>query len=121
MPFCRHFYRTERIIAVAAVLIASSLPVLAGDAPGMRSYADSFGNLVIHDPAGFKRILVGKGRFAGGHVRREGPEVVYLEEDRGRLYLRERGKCRYGALLRGRSYMYGLPDNVVPVPTVTCR
>jgi len=121
MPFCGHFYQTEKIGAVATILVALSTPVLAGDPGGVRSYADSFGNLVIHDPAGFKRILVGKGYLAEAQVRQEGPKMAYIEEDRGRLYLRERGKCRYGALLHGRSYMYGLPDNVVPVPTVTCR
>jgi|UniRef100_Q11DA4 hypothetical protein len=121
MPFCRHFYRTERIGALTAILIAFSSPALAGEPIGVGSYADSYGNLVIRDPAGFKRILVGKGHLAEEYTRREGVKVVYLEENRGRLYLRKQGKCRYGALLRGRSHMYGLPDNVVPVPTVTCR
>ncbi|WEX09947.1 hypothetical protein [Chelativorans sp. AA-79] len=108
---------------MAALLITFSLPAFAGDLAGERSYVDSFGNLVIHDPSGFKRILVGRGQPVEGHARRKirEPKVVYLEEDRGRLYLRERANCRYGALLQGRSYMYGLPDGVVPVPTVACR
>ncbi|WP_163265210.1 hypothetical protein [Chelativorans alearense] len=103
-----------------AVFLAAATPAFAG---GENIYADSFGNLVVHSPAGYKRIVVGKGYLAGdlaygGHGE---PKVVYLEEDRGALYLRKRESCRYGALLHGRSYMYGLPDNVVPVPTVSCR
>ncbi|WP_309084310.1 hypothetical protein [Chelativorans sp.] len=96
------------------MLLAGAVPAAACE----RVHGDSFGNLVVHSSAGLKRILVGMGQLAGGGAR---PKVMYLEQDGGRLYLREGGTCRYGALLRGRSHMYGLPDNVVPVPTATCR
>ena len=118
MPFCRHFSRGESLGVLAAILIAQATSALAGE----RIYADSFGNLVIHDPAGFKRIMVGKGYLADRFAHQgDAPKVVYLDEDRGPLYLRKRGTCRYGVLLHGRSHMYGLPDNVVPVPTAPCR
>jgi hypothetical protein len=119
MPFYRHFSRRQSLAMVVVLgFLAAATPAFAGGPVGEKTYADSFGNLVIHSPSGFKRILVGKGYLADAHA---GPKVVHLEEDRGRLYLRERRPCRYGALLHGRSYMYGLPDNVVPVPTVSCR
>lgn len=103
------------LLAVLTVSMIAASSVSAGETV----YADSFGNLVVHSPAGFKRIIVGKGylaeRYASGTP--EHPKVVYLEERRGRVYLRERQSCRYGTLLHGRSYMYGLPDNAVPVPS----
>jgi len=109
---------------LSACLIAAITPAHAGGVIGEQVYADSYGNLVIHSPTGFKRIVVGKGHLAEDLAYRSrpaGPKVVYLEEDRGRLYLRESRRCRYGARLSGRSYMYGLPEHVVPVPTVSCR
>ncbi|MCT7376476.1 hypothetical protein [Chelativorans salis] len=107
-------------LAALAVLLAAAMPAFAG---GEKVYADSFGNLIVRSPAGYKRIVVGKGYLAEdlAYGRHGESKVVYLEEDRGALYLRKRKSCRYGTLLHGRSYMYGLPDNVVPVPTVSCR
>lgn len=115
MPFCRHFFRPA-MLGVAAWLLGATAPGLA---EGERIYADSFGNLVIHSPAGFKRILVGRGYLAGEFARRGTPKRVYLEERQDGLYLRER-PCRHGSRLHGRSYMYGLPENVVPVPVASC-
>lgn len=81
-----------------------------------RVHADSYGNLVIYSPAGYKRIVVGKGYLADEYAARsEGPRVVYLEGEE--LHLRPTKRCvRPPVLLHGRSYMYGLPRNVVPVP-----
>jgi hypothetical protein len=91
-----------------------SLIVLLGGRYRDRVYADSFGNLVVYSPSGYKRIVVGEGHMArrmGAH--RSGPDVVYLDEaDRVPFY---RG-CP-AVLLKGRSYMYGLPDHVVPEPS----
>ncbi len=102
------------LLAVLALSITAS-----SASAGETAYADRFGNLVVQSPAGFKRIIVGKGYLAERHAygTPEHPKVAYLEERRGRLYLRELRSCRYGTLLRGRSYMYGLPDNKVPVPS----
>jgi hypothetical protein len=82
-------------------------------------YADSFGNLVIQSPNGYKRIVVGQGHLAGKLKSYEGvrdPDVVYLDEDDesyegGALY---RDCYRPPYRWKGRSYMYGLPDHVVP-------
>ncbi|MFC6488182.1 hypothetical protein [Nitratireductor sp. GCM10026969] len=107
-------------LLLAAALAAMAAPASAG---GERTYGDSYGNLVIHSPAGFKRILVGKGHHADRLAYHDRPpKRVYLEEEDGALYLRKRRPgCRHGVLLHGRSYMYGLPDHVVPVPTASCR
>jgi hypothetical protein len=88
------------------------------------AYADSFGNLVVYSSAGYKRIVVGKGYLAdklANAAESDGPHVVRLRRAPGHYsYVRHshRGVC--AVLLHGRSYMYGLPDNVVPVPAKDC-
>ena len=81
-----------------------------------RVYADSFGNLIIYSAAGYKRIVVGEGHLAkelAGYTGSRGPAVVYLDRPNGvRGYVRD---CP-PVLLKGRSYMYGLPEHVVPEP-----
>ena len=53
-----------------------------------------------------------------------GPRVVYL--DRPPELTRESGRHFYrhcgdkAVLWHGRSYMYGLPDNIVPMPAGSC-
>jgi len=77
-------------------------------------YADSQGNLIIYSASGYKRIVIGEGHLAkelGAYT--SGPDVVYLDEDNGGRRFRD---CP-AALLKGRSYMYGLPDHVVPEPS----
>ncbi|MCT8999311.1 hypothetical protein [Chelativorans intermedius] len=106
-----------RGLAAIALFAWAAVPAFAG---GEISYSDSFGNLVVHSPGGYKRIVVGRGHLAAG-PRAQGPKVVYLEERDGALYLRERRRCRHGVRLHGRSYMYGLPENVLPVPAASCR
>ncbi|PSM19146.1 MULTISPECIES: hypothetical protein [Nitratireductor] len=112
--------------ACATAALAAPLFVLAAapaTAGGLydRVYADSFGNLVIRSPSGYKRIVVGQGHLAeelGEYSRAgAGPEIVYSDEA-----VRVRRDCRrHGVLLKGRSYMYGLPDNTVPVLVGPCR
>ncbi|MHB2267701.1 hypothetical protein [Aliihoeflea sp. PC F10.4] len=117
-------------IYVCAMFTALCIAVMPASASGIdreRAHADSFGNLVIYSPAGYKRIVVGAGEAASGHkttgsyhetnasrVARHGGE---------RLHLTRARDCGFGAvLLHGRSYMYGLPDGVVPTPAdVLCR
>lgn len=80
-----------------------------------RVYADSFGNLVIHSAAGYKRIVVGEGHLAkelSAYTGASEPTVVEYEP--GRIVVRD---CP-AVLLKGRSYMYGLPDHVVPQPAL---
>lgn len=108
--------------ALAALALALVSPAAAGSLYQERVHADSFGNLVIHSPAGYKRIVVGQGHAAEAYNLTGSwyePEVVYLDEAERR---HERVRCnRPPVLLHGRSYMYGLPDNVVPVPAGLCR
>ena len=111
----RHILPATAALAVVAVL---STAATAGDSRYRdKVYADSFGNLVIHSAAGYKRIIVGQGHLAEELRDFTGsgdPDVVYLDEKTGHAYAR---RCTGGAvLLKGRAYMYGLPDGVVPEP-----
>ena len=105
----------------AALVVAGAVPAAAGGYAD-RVHADSFGNLIIHSTAGYKRIVVGQGHLAeelAAYSRAGAPEVVYLQPSTEGRALRG---CRpQGVLLHGRSYMYGLPDNVVPVLERPCR
>ncbi|MVA96519.1 hypothetical protein GN330_04560 [Nitratireductor sp. CAU 1489] len=108
-------------VALAAPLMVSAAAPAAAGGLYDRVYADSFGNLVIRSPSGYKRIVVGQGHLAkelGEYSRAgAGPDVVYYDEaDRVRRDCR-----RHGVLLKGRGYMYGLPDNTVPVLVGPCR
>lgn len=114
--------RTLSVLAAAAALAAlAAMPAAAGSVKD-RVYADSFGNLVIHSPSGYKRIIVGQGEAAeaynltGSYYE---PEVVYLESERPKRHLRRCHRPPY--LWRGRSHMYGLPENVVPQAPIVCE
>jgi len=107
--------------AGAAAIVAVTLLSSSADAGDRRYrdkvYADSYGNLVIHSAAGYKRIIVGEGHLAGklaDYTGSDEPDVVYYDETDGRAYVR---RCGRPTLLKGRSYMYGLPDGVVPQPS----
>ena len=103
------------------VAVALAAPAGAGGLYREHAYADSFGNLVVYSPAGYKRIVVGKGYMAERLASAEdldGPHVIRLHKAPGAYAYVHRGEC--AVLLHGRSYMYGLPDNVVPVPAKDC-
>jgi hypothetical protein len=109
-----------RLLALAAVLAVGGMVAAAqaGSRYHDRIYADSFGNLVIHSPAGYKRIIVGAGHLAKQltsyeQTGEEGDDdVVYLDEDDGKVVVTE---CyRPPVFLKGRSYMYGLADGEMP-------
>jgi hypothetical protein len=115
-----------RFFNCAAALLAAGLAAgTAGEALAWgrfhdHIYADSFGNLVVQSPNGSKRIVVGQGYLAKKLSQYEGagndPDVVYLDEDhdgQGDTYA-YRDCYRPPYLWKGRSYMYGLPDGVVP-------
>ncbi|WP_048644792.1 hypothetical protein [Nitratireductor soli] len=113
-------------VVAALAAAAISMPAEAGgygDAYGGRVYADAYGNLVIHSRAGFKRILVGKGHMADDYADLgiETPRVAHLQRHGGSLYLRRSAPCSQGVLVKGRGYMYGLPDGVLPVLTGPCH
>ena len=119
----------NRAIALAgAALVAAGMSLsFAGDAFAWSRfhdhvYADSFGNLVIQSPNGYKRIIVGQGHLAKSLKKYEGggdPAVVYLDENRDAApysygYPEYRDCYRPPYLWKGRSYMYGLPDGEIP-------
>jgi len=79
-----------------------------------RVSADSFGNLVVYSAAGYKRIVVGEGHRARELAAYTGPKVIFADEPAPSGVFRE---CP-AVLLKGRSYMYGLPDHVVPQPSL---
>jgi len=108
-------------LAVSAA-VAFAHPAAAGfvGQGAERTYADSYGNLVIHSPAGHKRILVGQGHLAHSETAAPEPGVVYLDDERYRV--RNVYRCvRQPAVVHGRSYMYGLPDGAVPIIAGPCR
>lgn len=82
------------------------------------AYADSYGNLVIDSAAGYKRILVGRGKDADrvnkfldrGQTRQPAEYVLPRK-----LYLGYRDCYRPGVFVQGRSYMYGLSDGEMPI------
>jgi len=100
---------------LSAAALTASFPAQAGGRHNDRVYADSFGNLVVESAAGYKRIIVGQGDKAkelAEFVESGRSKVVYLDREDG--YSSER--CyRPGALVKGRSYMYGLSDGELPV------
>jgi hypothetical protein len=119
MRLMDHLPATARISAAflaAGMTMLSVSAALAWTRFHDHVYADSFGNLVIQSPSGYKRIVVGQGHLARELSRYEGgndPDVVYLDEgyDDGYAY---RDCFRPPYVFKGRSYMYGLPDGVVP-------
>ncbi len=113
-------------LLAGAATIALSGSASAGSRLHDQVYADSFGNLVIQSPYGYKRIIVGRGHLANklsGLTTEDDPKVAYEEPERGFYrdgYVFE--TCyRPAVLLKGRSYMYGLPDRVLPEPSGHCR
>ena len=115
-------------LAAAALAALPALPAAADALTRDRVHADSFGNLVIHSAAGYKRIIVGKGYAAEAYQRTgsyyepeagyeaDKPEVVYLDRQNA-----ERRCWRPPYRWHGRSYMYGLPDHVVPQAPLVCE
>ena len=103
---------------MAAMTLSSAGDALASGRYHDYIYSDSFGNLVIQSPSGYKRIIVGQGHLAKELSSYEGPnasdpDVVYLDDgDNG--YDQYRDCYRPAYLFKGRSYMYGLPDGVIP-------
>ena len=108
--------------AAAAALACFAVPAGAGGLYKDQVHADSFGNLVIHSPAGYKRIIVGQGQrarefsdFSGFDMDAPGD----LGPEYGREILRD---CYNPPLfLMGRSYMYGLADGEMPTIFYACR
>lgn len=121
--------------AFALPLAAAALMLTAASAQAhQRVYADTYGNLIIHSPSGYKQIIVGKGHLAD-EVRAEigEPEIIYhryrggyveRSADRGtsRMHRTDSATCiPYGVVLKGRSYMYGVNKGDAVYVNKYCR
>lgn len=84
-----------------------------------RYYDDSFGNLVIITPSGYKRIVVGAGHLAAELEEINGPKVVYLDEDEQSRHVRRCHRPAYRWV--GRDRMYGLEKWEVPTAPLVCE
>jgi hypothetical protein len=114
----------QAIARGCAALVAAGMSLMAaGDAFAWSRfhdhvYADSFGNLVVQSPNGYKRIVVGQGHMAdklSQYERGDDPSVVYLDEDDDDDAPYAYRDCyRPPYLFKGRSYMYGLADGELP-------
>jgi hypothetical protein len=112
----RSYSSLLRSLPFVAGLAVAAAPALAGNPHYGESYhADSFGNLIVYSPAGYKRIIVGQGHVLAQFESQAGvaePEVYSPEGAvEGRAY---RNCYTVPGSFKGRSYMYGLPDGVVP-------
>jgi len=103
---------------MAAMMLSPAGDALASGRYHDYIYSDSFGNLVIQSPSGFKRIVVGQGHLAkqlssyeAAEDEYAGDDIVTIDENGYRSY---RDCRRPPYLFKGRSYMYGLPDGVIP-------
>jgi hypothetical protein len=105
-------------LSVAALFFGANMPAMAASFYHDHAYADSYGNLVIYSPAGYKAIVVGKGYLAPrlAKATRNAHPTVHGSAAPGSVYYLADRCARSAVILHGRSYMYGLPDNVVPVP-----
>jgi hypothetical protein len=113
------FARLAAALALSAALTASAGAALAGGRLKERVYDDSFGNLIIISPAGYKRIVVGMGHLAAEYQSPGGPEVTHIEGGKRRLHVPH---CYQPPVLwKGRSYMYGLADGEIPTPPIVCK
>lgn len=112
------------VLALLAALsvTASSGPAQAGGGHD-RVYADSFGNLIVQSPGGYKRIVVGAGHLARqlNDYQQTGEETS-LEEDASVPVIVESRPCyRPPVLVKGRSYMYGFDQGEIPLRGGDCR
>ena len=108
--------------AAALMLGGIAVPANAGGSYHDYVYADSFGNLVIQSPGGYKRIVVGAGHRAEELSHYEGSgkdaDVVYLDEDD--KVIGHRYCYRPPVLVKGRSYMYGFDQGEIPLQGGPC-
>ena len=106
--------------ALAAALVLALAPASAGGRLKERVYDDSFGNLIIISPSGYKRIVVGMGHIAVElEAERRQEAMAWLPEtDHPRAH---RHCYRPPVLWKGRSHMYGLADGEIPQPPLICK
>ena len=104
----------------AAALFLALAPAWAGGYLKERVYDDSFGNLIIVSPSGYKRIVVGKGYIAAEMEAERRRESAALLPGGG--YAPAYSHCyRPPVLWKGRGYMYGLAEGEIPQPPLICE
>lgn len=106
------------LMAAVATIFFAAMPAMATDGRD-RVHADSFGNLVIHSSAGYKRILVGKGHVALSY--QETGSYYEPEEAETKRVKTVRHCWRPPHIWHGRSHMYGLSNGEVPQAPLVCR
>ncbi len=104
-------------VPLAAGVFVAAAPAVAADSYGERYHADSFGNLIVYSPAGYKRIIVGQGHVLAEYEAQAAAEPQRFEDDGPTVESHAYRHCyTVPGMFKGRSYMYGLPDGVVPTP-----
>ncbi len=102
-------------LAGAATALALCLGAAEAGRVKERVYDDSFGNLIILSPSGYKRIVVGMGHIAAEMEAER--RAQYADRDGG-----YREHCDYRPVLwKGREQMWGLADGEVPTPPLVCK
>ena len=107
-----------------SAMLAVSLGVGAAAAGSFEHdhvYADSFGNLVIDSAAGYKRIIVGQGHRAKEVASYTDTNVKIVYADRTESASAGEDCYRAPALIKGRSYMYGFDQGVIPFQGGPCE
>ena len=114
--------RMRNLLSGSAFAGLAMFFLVGGASAGEAVYSDSFGNLVVHAPSGYKRIVVGKGYLAdqvAAATPVSEPEIVYADEigpDRAARRCFSRAET-----WRGRDRMYGLVDGQIPQPRIICE
>jgi len=107
------------LLLAGGLLAGFIAPAGAGSSPDL-IYADSFGNLIVESAAGYKRIIVGQ-----GHRVRQLAQYMRSNERRHTIYPDDtvaQDDCwRPPVLVKGRSYMYGFDQGVIPMQGGPCR
>ena len=104
------------LAAAAALVLFAAAPSVASEGRD-RVHADSFGNLVIHSSAGYKRIIVGKGYVAEAYQATGSYFEPQVQQPRPAAK-----RCsRPPHIWRGRSQMYGLRDGEIPQAPLVCH
>jgi hypothetical protein len=86
------------------------------------TYADTFGNIIIDSASGYKRIVVGQGRIARRLA--EGPrksEPKIAQSEPGAPMPGEPYCYAPPVLVKGRSYMYGFSEGILPTLGASCQ
>ncbi|PWJ85072.1 hypothetical protein C7441_104342 [Pseudaminobacter salicylatoxidans] len=109
------------LVLAGGLLAALAVPASAGG-PDL-VYADSFGNLIVESGAGYKRIIVGQGhrvRQLAQFTRSNERPTIY-PDDNGYVSAAAGDCWRPPVLVKGRSYMYGFDQGVIPLQGGPCR